>query len=249
MTRDTGVLGKVARYLRTSRAYYKYAREEGESAFTAAEKVADRFWTTLSRKLKGQGAPVFMEGDRRIYDHVPPVPALPEGFTVRTYRPGDEAGMARVYAVSWLDAATPEAVLEQVVGDPCFANDNLFVIEHAGQIVATGAAYHYADAPHIGNGRMVGVLPKYRSHGLGTIMSLTMMHYHRDHGFKLVRYATNEWRYDAIRLFIDLGFYPLLDSEQDRERWKRIAEKVKRPDVMAKAKMREASLSPATVRN
>lgn len=220
------------------RAFYRYAREDGQSRTRAVLGVIKRVNLSLNRRIKGKTSFVYMEGLRDVMENAPPLPPLPDGFTIRTYRPGDEVGMARVYAAAWLDAVTPQAVRRLIVDDPAFKPEQVFIIEKDNEIIATGQAYYYPDAPEIANGRMVGVLPKYRRLGVGTILALTMMNYHKVRGYQTIRYATHEWRDDALRRWIDLGFYPLLRDEADRERWKAITNRIGRPDVMARARMR-----------
>ena len=66
-------------------------------------------------------------------DNVPVVP-LPEGYVLRNYREGDEAGLGRVYAASSLGCETAELVRKRVIDRPCFTPARLFVIESTARI-------------------------------------------------------------------------------------------------------------------
>lgn len=216
---------------------YRYGRERGLSRVSAMSHIVLRTIESASRKLRRQNNPIYMEMDRPTMEKLPPVPALSNGFTLRTYRKGDEEGLARIYAACWLDAVTPAEVRKKVIENSFFKPERVFVIEHKGTPVATGVAYGYESEPDVGNGRMLGVLPECRGHRLGEVITLAIMHYFKDNGYKCVRYATNSWRCPALRIFLKLGFSPLLKAASDRARWEAITQRLGRPEAMERAKV------------
>lgn len=234
-----GLFGKVQRAWRKAHAYYSYAREEGDSPLKALRRLGDRVYESIQRKRKGHDSYVYMECFRDVLEALPPIPPLAEGLVLRNYREGDEPGLARIFAASWLDAVTPEEVRKVVVEDPSFKPERVFVVEYHGRPVAAGLAYVYNDAPHIANPRYVSALPGFRGMKLGLVVSFAIMHYYKDQGFACLRYATHEWRESALKLFFGLGFHPLLASEKDKRRWEAITQRFGHPEVMAKAKWRE----------
>jgi len=232
------VFEKFSNGIQKVQAIYTYAREDGDSRAKAAQKVFARAADSLSRALRRAGSPIYMQMDRPGIEKIPPVPPLPEGFILRNYKQGDEAGMARVFAASWLEAVTPKAVRHMVIEDPAFRPERVFIIEHEGRVVAAGLAYVYPDEPEIANPRMLSALPKFRGQKLGLIMSFAIINYYKNEGFQCMRYATQQWRQPALKLFFGLGFYPLLENEADRKRWEEIAAHHGVPEIMAKAKYR-----------
>jgi hypothetical protein len=53
-------------------------------------------------------------------DDLPEV-GLPKGYTLRTFQPGDEPGLARVYDAASLRTETVEKVRARMLKHPCFA--------------------------------------------------------------------------------------------------------------------------------
>lgn len=168
-------------------------------------------------------------------DNVSVVP-LPEGYLLRNYRKGDEAGLGRIYAASSLGCETADLVRERVIGHPCFRPERLFVIEHAGELVGTGAAWLVEDDPGAGYLHMVGVLREYRGKRLGAALTVAAIGYTRAEGFSRQQLDTDDWRVPALRLYLDLGYYPLYWDDTHPERWEAVAKAVERPGALVRAK-------------
>lgn len=162
--------------------------------------------------------------------------AVPEGYTLRNYRDGDEHGICVVYAESDLGTGTPELVREKILDASCFEPARLFVIETGDGIVATAAAWPNAAEPDKGYLHMVGVRPGHRGKRLGALVTLATIAYHRERGFTSQQLDTDDWREAALRLYLDLGYYPLLTDETHPARWQAIAEKLGRPDALERAR-------------
>lgn len=148
--------------------------------------------------------------------------ALPDGYGLRVFRDGDEAGLARIYAASDLGCDTPEAVRERMMGHPCYGAERIYVVERAGELVGTASAWVEAGDPDAGYLHMVGVLPEGRGKGLGAAVSVAAMNYTRDEGFTRQRLSTDDWREAGLRLYVGLGFYPLIDDDDHVARWEAV---------------------------
>ena len=169
-------------------------------------------------------------------DNVPVIP-LPEGYVLRTYRPGDEEGIARIYRASALGAeATAETVRDTLVRQACFKPERVFVIACAGELVGTAAAWIDGPCAEAGYLHMVGVMPGQRGKRLGAILTVAAIGYSRAEGFARQQLATDDWREDALRLYLRLGYRPLYLDETHPERWKAIAEKFGAPEILLHAK-------------
>ncbi len=169
--------------------------------------------------------------------------AVPEGYVLRHFQPGDEAGMGRVYEVSELGNSTVEAVRKTILENPCFRPERVLIIEHEGDVVGTAAAWLEPREPEVGYLHMVGVLPEHRGRQLGKILTVAAMAYSRDEGFEVQRLVTDDWRDGAVHLYLDLGYDPLLTDSTHRRRWEKLAQRLNRPDILERA--RELS-KPAT---
>ncbi|MCC6487763.1 MAG: hypothetical protein IT364_09705, partial [Candidatus Hydrogenedentes bacterium] len=58
------------------------------------------------------------------------------------------------------------------------------------------------------------------------------------------RLVTDDWRDAALRLYLDLGYDPLLLNPTFRARWEAIAQRLNRPDILER--MRTPPATPAT---
>ena len=174
-------------------------------------------------------------------ENVPRI-VVPTGYVLRNYREGDEAGIGRVYAAAGLEEGSVESVRRRIIAHPCFTPGRLFVIEHAGEIVGTAAAWIEAENdPGVGYLHMIGVMPEHRGKRLGAILSIAAIEYTRNEGFTRQRLSTDDWREAAIRLYLDLGYYPLICDETHPARWAALAEKLDRMNAVALGRV----LSPA----
>lgn len=168
-------------------------------------------------------------------DNVPVVDAH-SGYLLRTYRDGDETGLARVYAACDLGKTTPKAVREGIIHEPCFTPYRLFVAECAGDIVGTAAAWIEDDDPSAGYLHMVGLLPEHRGKGLGKALVCAAIRHTRSEGFRVQRLKTDDFRTAAICLYLSMGYYPLMSDPSHPARWEAIARGLNRPEISKKAR-------------
>lgn len=164
-------------------------------------------------------------------DRVPDIP-VPPGYALRNYRPGDEAGLARIYEASSLGTETAEKVRANMVEHPCFKPERLFVVEHETGLVGTASAWLRDDLPNSGYLHMVGLLPEHRGKRLGALVSVASIRYSRQEGFSRQSLDTDDWREAAVRLYLDLGFRPVMLDDTHPERWRVLGEKLGRTAVL-----------------
>lgn len=167
--------------------------------------------------------------------HVPDI-VVPDEYVLRTYQPGDETGLSRVYGASDLGMDSPQTVREKIIGHPCFSHDRVFVVEHAGGVVGTAAAWVNLSDPGVGYLHMVGTLPEHRGKGLGKALVIAAIEYTRNEGLWAQRLDTDDFRESAIRLYLDLGYYPLYMDETHPQRWETLAKKLDRPGLLVRAR-------------
>ena len=107
--------------------------------------------------------------ERNVLADIPGIP-VPDGYLLRTFRPGDEPALARIYDVSGLGTATPEAVRIRMMDHPCYKPERIYLIEDASGPVGTAAAWVEPFDPGAGYLHMVGVMPGHRGKRLGAIV-------------------------------------------------------------------------------
>ena len=98
-----------------------------------------------------------------------------------------------------------------------------FVIEHraTGEIVATANANHAPNERHPEGGELsfVAALPEHAGHGLGRAASAAAVRRFIEAGYRRIYLKTDDHRLAAIKVYLQLGFEPLLLDEQMAERW------------------------------
>jgi mycothiol synthase len=161
-------------------------------------------------------------------------PSLPEGFTVRTFVPGqDEALFAEVRNGSFADHfGSVRRTVEEMAyrtRQEQFRPDGLFFAFHDGEI----AGYCYTEIDprecerlgiSVGNVHQLGVMPAYRRHGLGRALLLIGVKYLRQY-VSIVQLGVEGKNNKALPLYESEGFYKyhgwanmakqLAEAEQD----------------------------------
>ncbi len=166
--------------------------------------------------------------------HLPEL-ELPAGYSLRTYLEGDEMHWARIISDSFGGKErTAEDTREQVTSRTAFLPEGFYFATHSGIPVGTACAWRQStDEKEIGYVHMVGVLAEHTGHKLGKWVSLAVLYYLRDHGFKCAMLDTDVFRIPAIKTYLNLGFIPVYVEEVHRERWQNVFEKLKLPLMSA----------------
>jgi mycothiol synthase len=169
----------------------------------------------------------------------------PDGYTLRDFRAGDQVALSRIFSEGKLGLDTPEAVEHELLGAQAFAPRRTFVIEYEGDVVATASAWTNADDPEHAYLHMLAVLESHRGQRLGVVLSIATAIHARSKGFVSQRLLTDEWRESAIVLYLDLGFYPLYLDPTHPRRWKMVAAKLHRPELLEKARQGRIGRRPS----
>lgn len=160
---------------------------------------------------------------------------LPTGYGMRTYREGDEAHWARIISDSFGGRQrTAQDAKKEITKQDVFVPDGLYFATHRGIPVGTACAWRQSiDEKEIGDVHMVGVVAEHTGHKLGKWVSLAVLIYLRDHGFKCAMLGTDDFRIPAIKTYLNLGFVPVYVDDDQPERWRAIFEKLKLPPMNA----------------
>lgn len=167
-------------------------------------------------------------------DALPPV-YVPAGYTLRTYRLGDEAAWSAVMAAAgfgvwneprlhpWRSRILPASWM---------------IIEHTAtqQMVATAFALHDHNEDHPCGGELgwVAAEPAHHGHGLGMAVCAAVTTRLLDMGYRNVHLYTEDYRLPALRTYFKLGYVPyfsatLRDVAEIEERWQRVCAAVDWP--------------------
>lgn len=143
---------------------------------------------------------------------------LPEGFSLRTYREGDwkawvEACSDGLGTADWTESDFHEKMLAMEGLNP---EGIFFVIDSAGQITGTATGWL---KPGKGYVHMVGIRTDFRGKGLAKPLSAAVVKYLQEKGCSRIVLDTDDFRLPAIKVYLGLGFVPVLHDSDMRERW------------------------------
>jgi len=149
------------------------------------------------------------------------VPAvLPPGYQLRTYREGDQGGWIALLAAagfeSWTEAKFNPYMQERE------RRAGSYLVEWEGQLVAATFASHRRDDPLGGALDYVVSHPDHRNRKLGHVVCSAVLVYLAERSYQSVSLQTDDWRLPAIKLYLNLGFRPLMNRVDMPLRWEAI---------------------------
>lgn len=154
-------------------------------------------------------------------DDLPEI-ALPRGYELRHYEPGDEAHWEYIveHAFGWKrDFQT------QMAGHFYFHPERVWFILYDGVPVATASAWQEpeweADCGYL---HMVGVHPGHSGKGLGLAVSVAALRRMQADGKRRAVLETDDFRIPAIKTYLKLIFKPDIRHDNHPGRWQRLYE-------------------------
>ena len=154
--------------------------------------------------------------------------SLPEGYSLRNYREGDDEEYTRVMTqagfTNWDQNHTGEVLKKSLPGGFFF-----IVHEKTGKIVATTAALHNPIQGHPFAGELgwVAADPEHKGKGLGYVVCAAVTKRFLDAGYENLFLRTDDFRLPAIKTYLKLGWVPYLFEEGMESRWKKVCEDLK----------------------
>jgi len=136
---------------------------------------------------------------------------LPEGYTIRTYQPGDEDAWAALLCSVGEQTALADAkalFIDRYLADADLADRIFLAVDAEGTIVGTAIAWEH-DPRGMGVRALhwVAVHPAHQRKGLGKALCQTCLRLFRREDNSLPVYLhTQPWSWKAILLYIKLGF-------------------------------------------
>ena len=167
-------------------------------------------------------------------DHVSP-PVLPENFSLRFFRAGDEAAwldiIRRSYGGDWPD----DAFQRHMLSEESFRPERLFfaIAEGGRPVASAGAIQKLVHGDRTGYLHMMAVLPEFRRRGLGTALLRRCLIYFREQGWRDAALDTEVSRPEAIRLYLANGFVPAPEIREDAANWRAVLRAMGRSDLAA----------------
>lgn len=149
--------------------------------------------------------------------------ALPQGYTLRTYRPGDETGFYELMdSVGWTgwNAEKLQSWLYRILPGGWY----LAVHKKTGKVVGTCMAAHDPtwEVPFCGEVGWTAVHPDHQSRGIGKAVVGVVVARFLDVGYSRIHLYTEVWRLEAMKLYLRMGFVPYLFPTESVEQWEKI---------------------------
>jgi ribosomal protein S18 acetylase RimI-like enzyme len=145
---------------------------------------------------------------------------LPAGYTLRSFRDGDEPAYEELFRLGWPDVGTlPHTRAHALAG-------GVLVVEHdaTAQLVASCVAFGPESPRHPGDGSLgwLVVDPAQGRRRLGTVVAATVTNRLVDEGYALPWLGTEDDRLVAVGIYLALGWQPHLYVEGMDARWQDI---------------------------
>ncbi len=143
------------------------------------------------------------------------LPALKSGYTLRTFRSGDQATWANVKNAVFGSSSEPKAFWKQDFQGVKMTSDfdpkGFFFAEKDGQLVGICAGLVLHNRQKMGGtfpGSIgwTGILEGHRGIGLGRALMMSALNYLDDKGIKITEIGTQFYRTAAVNLYESLGF-------------------------------------------
>jgi len=151
----------------------------------------------------------------------------PEGFVLRTYRPGDQAHWLRIHlAADKLNAFTESTFREQFGEDEALLRERQFYLLDPSQTpIGTTTAWFGDDSQGASWGRVhwVAIVPDMQGKGLSKPLMSVACHRLRELGHRRAYLTTRTGRLPAVSLYLKFGFRPRIRNEEERAAWGDVA--------------------------
>lgn len=159
-----------------------------------------------------------------------PVCPLAPPFSLRAYRPGDEAAWVQIERLADRHNDIDEAVFAREFGgdESQLRQRQLFMCAEDGSEIGTATAWkneHYAGEPY-GRVHWVAIVPHFQGRGLARPLLSACLDRMKELGCRGAYLTTEPPRIAAIGLYLKFGFVPGVRCEAEREAWRILAGQV-----------------------
>ena len=158
-------------------------------------------------------------------------------FSLRRYRPGDEAAWMRIHlAADKLNTFPPGKFAQQFGADEArLAERQLYLCDGDGREVGTTTAWFGEGErnPDLGRIHWVAIVPEAQGRGLATPLLAAALSRLRELGHCKAYLTTGTARTAALNLYLRIGFVPDIRSDAELAAWRSVRPRLK-PEHWAK---------------
>ena len=173
---------------------------------------------------------------RENLDHIPDF-SLPPGYSIRRYQPRDERAWLKIQAAADQYNTITQALFDQQFdGDRLqIAERQLYLCDARKVVIGTATAWFKNDYQGESYGRVhwVAILPKWQGLGLAKPLMTATCRRLRELGHKRAFLTTSTARFPAINLYLQFGFVPEIDNDDDLTVWRELLSKINKPNILS----------------
>jgi mycothiol synthase len=159
-----------------------------------------------------------------------PVWTLPAGYGLRSWRDGDAEAYVALMQRAGFATWGPDKLAAAL--ERCLPLSLFFVVHQlTGLFVASASAHHHPTEMHPFGGELswVAADPAHRGKGLGQVVCAISTCRLLDLGYENIYLRTDDLRLPAIRVYLKLGWVPLLFAPDMPGRWQAICRQLQWP--------------------
>ena len=160
--------------------------------------------------------------------NAPPAVKLPAGYALRTHQPGDRPRFFQLMELAGWPGWDEEALqpwLPRILPQGWF----MAIHEESGEIVASAMALYSDVYPSGGELGWLAGGPAHTGKGLGLSVSAAVIARFCEEGFRKIHLYTEDYRLAALKIYLKLGFVPLLYTPEMPELWRAICHQLEWP--------------------
>ena len=162
---------------------------------------------------------------------------MPEPFSVRDFQPGDRDSWAEIEcaAAEFKSTTAAKKHFDEEFGgfQDEFAKRCQFLIADDGRAIGTATAWRspaYRGKPY-GRLHWVAIHPDYQGRGLSKpLVGAAMLRLGEFHDGAYLTTQTTSWK--AIKVYLDFGFAPVVETDEHARGWRLMWEKLGHPESL-----------------
>lgn len=155
-----------------------------------------------------------------------PVYHVPDGFSLRCYRPGDEKLWVKIHEQADQYNNITSETFDRVFNSDfeALAERQYYLLDSQKQAVGTATAWFDNGNKERYNGRVhwVAIIPEMQGKGLAKPLLSAVCEKLRELGHERAHLTTQPERIAAINLYLQFGFMPEVKTIDDLETWSRV---------------------------
>ena len=150
---------------------------------------------------------------------------IPPGYSIRLYKKGDFKAWIRIHleAEPYHEKIDKQLFIEQFGNDESILGERqFFVCDQDGKEVGTATAWFDDDLVGKNYGRIhwVAVSPEHQGKGLAKALTTRLCDRFVELRHKQAFLTTENFRVDAIHIYLKFGFVPYPRNEREKDFWK-----------------------------